>query len=36
MGNDALMGPVRTLTITKLWMEVNDEGELKYAPVDPS
>lgn len=34
MGNDALMGPVRILNETRVWEEVNDQGELKYAPFD--
>ena len=34
MANDALMGPVRILNETRVWVEVSDEGETKYAPVD--
>ena len=36
MANDALMGPVRTLDKTRTWVEVNDNGKIKYAPFDDS
>lgn len=32
MANDALMSPVRKLDSTRLWIEVNDNGQIKYAP----
>ena len=36
MVNDALMAPVRTIDQTKTWVEVNDNGKVKYAPFDES
>lgn len=33
MANDALMSPVRKLDKVRLWVEVNDNGKIKYAPV---
>ena len=36
MANDALMTPVRMLDKTRKWVEVNDGGKVKYAPVDPN
>lgn len=36
MANDALMGPVRALDKTRTWVEVNDQGKIKYAPYDES
>ena len=35
MANDALMTPVRMLDKTRKWIQVNDGGKMKYAPVDP-
>jgi vacuolar protein-sorting-associated protein 4 len=34
MSNDALMAPVRNLNKTKTWVEVIDQGKVKYAPYD--
>ena len=34
MSNDALMAPVRNLNKTKTWVEVMDQGKVKYAPHD--
>lgn len=34
MINDALMSPVRKLDKTRTWVEVLDEGKVKYAPFD--
>ena len=34
MVNDALMAPVRKLDKTRVWLEVKDEGKIKYAPFD--
>ena len=34
MVNDALMAPVRKLDKTRVWVEVKDEGKIKYAPFD--
>lgn len=34
MINDALMAPVRKLDKTRTWVEVYDEGKVKYAPFD--
>lgn len=36
MANDALMTPVRMLDKTRKWIQVNDNGKLKYAPIDPN
>lgn len=36
MVNDALMAPVRKLDRTRVWVEVRDEGKVKYAPFDES
>ena len=36
MANDALMTPVRMLDKTKKWIQVNDNGKVKYAPIDPN
>jgi len=32
MANDALMSPVRILDKTRTWLEVKDQGKIKYAP----
>lgn len=32
MANDALMSPVRKLDKCRLWIEVNDNGKVKYSP----
>lgn len=32
MVNDALMAPVRKLDKTRLWVEMNDNGKIKYSP----
>lgn len=32
MANDALMSPVRKLDKTRVWIEVNDGGKIKYSP----
>lgn len=34
MVNDALMSPVRKIDKTRVWVEVKDEGKIKYAPFD--
>lgn len=34
MSNDALMAPVRNLNKTSTWVEVKDQGIIKYAPFD--
>lgn len=34
MANDALMSPVRILDKTRKWVQVMDQGKVKYAPVD--
>jgi hypothetical protein len=34
MVNDALMSPVRKLDKTRTWVEVMDDGKIKYAPFD--
>ena len=32
MVNDALIAPVRKLDKTRLWVEMNDNGKIKYSP----